>query len=43
MFAAYLLIAANPDGKKWLGEHEQPDKLVEFKDDRHDFRFHCTR
>jgi hypothetical protein len=40
---AYLLAAATPDGKNWLAEHEQPGKLIEFKDDRHDFRFHCLQ
>ncbi len=37
---AYDLIAANPDGRRWLAEHEHPDELMEFKDDKHDFRFH---
>jgi hypothetical protein len=40
---AYGLIAADPDGLRWLSLHEQPSRLLEFKDERHDFRFHFAK
>lgn len=40
---AYDLIAADPDGLRWLSLHEQPSRLLEFKDERHDFRFHFAK
>jgi hypothetical protein len=40
---AYDLVAGTPDGKKWLMEHEHPDELVHFKDEKHEFIFHSIR
>jgi hypothetical protein len=40
---AYSLISANPNGQRWLALHERPAELLEFKDEKHDFRFHCLR
>lgn len=40
---AHDMIAADPDGVRWLSVHEQPNRLLEFKDERHDFRFHFAR
>jgi hypothetical protein len=41
--AAYDMIAADPNGRRWLAEHERPRELLEAKDEKHDFRFHCVR
>jgi hypothetical protein len=40
---AYDLIAASPSGRRWLALHEEPGKLLEFKDEKHEFRFHYLR
>ena len=40
---AYDIIAADPSGQKWLAVHERPSELLEGKDEKHDFRFHCVR
>lgn len=40
---AYNMIAADPSGRRWLLAHERPRELLEFKDEKHDFRFHCVR
>lgn len=40
---AYSLISANPDGQRWLAVHERPGELLEFRDEKHHFRFHCLR
>ncbi|MCU1261890.1 MAG: hypothetical protein JWO80_4775 [Bryobacterales bacterium] len=40
---AYDLIAASPNGRRWLAVHDQPGKLLEFKDEKHEFRFHYVR
>jgi len=40
---AYDLLRDNPDGRQWLAVHERPDELLEFKDQKHEFRFHCIR
>jgi hypothetical protein len=39
----YELIEADPVGRRWLELHERPLELAVFKDDKHDFRFHCVR
>jgi hypothetical protein len=41
--AAYRALAADPDGRKWLAGHERPGELMESRDEKHDFRFHCIR
>ncbi len=40
---AYELLAGTPDGSKWLREHEHPDELVRFQDEKHEFVFHSIR
>ncbi len=40
---SYDLIAANPDGRRWLAEHERPDESIDFKAAKHEFRFHAMR
>jgi hypothetical protein len=40
---AYDLIAANPEGRRWLAMHERPGELRKFRDKKHEFRFHCVR
>jgi hypothetical protein len=40
---AYEAIVADPAGRAWIELHERRGELAEFKDDRHDFRFHCIR
>ncbi len=40
---AYELVAGAPEGRKWLAEHEQLRELVRFKDEKHEFVFHCIR
>ncbi|HEY3740647.1 MAG TPA: hypothetical protein VGL53_12425 [Bryobacteraceae bacterium] len=37
---AYLAAQADPAARNWMTLHELPKELIEFKDDRHDFRFH---
>lgn len=40
---AYELVAADPDGRRWLAAHERPGELVEFRDEKHHFQFQCFR
>lgn len=40
---AYELIAADANGRQWLSVHERPGELLQFKDEKHQFRFHCVR
>lgn len=40
---AYEMISANPNAQRWLTAHERPSELIESKDEKHDFRFHCVR
>ena len=40
---AYEMFTANPDGRKWMAAHERSSELIEGKDEKHDFRFHCVR
>jgi hypothetical protein len=40
---AYEAIVPDPAGLQWIEAHERRSELAEFKDDRHDFRFHCIR
>ena len=39
---AYELVARSPAGTRWLVEHERPNALVRFKDEKHEFVFHCV-
>ncbi len=41
--SAYHLISATREGKQWLTLHERPGELLEFKGDKHHFRFHSVR
>jgi hypothetical protein len=38
---AYELVSADSAGRRWLSEHERLDQLVRFKDEKHEFIFHC--
>ncbi len=40
---AYDLVVASPYGQRWLAVHEVPSELLEFRDAKHEFRFHCLR
>jgi hypothetical protein len=40
---AYQLMIGTPAGRTWLVEHDRPDELVRFKDEKHEFIFHCIR
>jgi hypothetical protein len=40
---AYELVAGTSEGRKWLMEHERVDELLRFKDEKHEFVFHCIR
>lgn len=40
---AYNLIASSEEGRRWLTKHDRPAERIEFKDEKHDFRFYCTR
>jgi hypothetical protein len=40
---AYDLLDGTPDGRIWLMEHERPDELLRFKDEKHEFVFHAMR
>lgn len=40
---AYRTIESNPEGRRWLSAHNRPAELLEFKDQKYDFRFYCTR
>jgi hypothetical protein len=37
----YELLTADLAGRQWLSDHERPDRLVRFKDEKHAFVFHC--
>ena len=39
---AYQLLDGTAEGRKWLMEHESRDELVRFKDEKHEFVFHCV-
>lgn len=41
--AAYDMIAADPNGRRWLALHERPGEQLDVKDEKHDFRFYCVR
>jgi hypothetical protein len=38
----YELVAGTPAGSRWLMEHERPKAVVRFKDEKHEFVFHCV-
>lgn len=40
---AYSFVSADASGQRWLAAHERPAELLEFRDRKHDFRFHCLR
>jgi hypothetical protein len=40
---AYELVAGDTDGRRWLAVHERPGELLEFRDEKHHFQFHCLR
>lgn len=40
---AYDLLEGTPEGRTWLMQHERPDELLRFKDEKHEFVFHATR
>jgi hypothetical protein len=40
---AYDLVEETPAGRKWLAEHEHPEELLRFKDEKHEFVFHSIR
>ena len=40
---AYELLAADPQGQRWLADHERPGEVLEFRDEKHHFHFHCVR
>ena len=40
---AYDAVASNNNGRLWLETHDRPTELVDFKDAKHEFRFHCLR
>ncbi len=37
---AYQLVASDPQGLLWIAAHELPNKLIDFRDAKHEFRFH---
>jgi len=39
---AYDLVAADPAGRRWLAIHERSDQLLDFRDAKHRFTFHCV-
>ncbi len=40
---AYDLVAADPSGQRWLALYERRDELLDFRDAKHRFTFHCVR
>jgi hypothetical protein len=38
----YELLTGDSAGRQWLSDHERPDRLVRFKDEKHAFVFHCV-
>jgi hypothetical protein len=40
---AYALVAADPAGQRWLALHERSDQLLDFRDAKHRFTFHCVK
>jgi hypothetical protein len=40
---AYELVDGTEQGRKWLMEHEHPDELLRYKDEKHEFIFHSIR
>jgi hypothetical protein len=40
---AYDLMASVSEGRQWLAAHEQPESLIQFRNAKHEFRFHCIR
>lgn len=40
---AFDLIASDAKGQQWLKVHEQPKELIQFRDAKHEYRFHCMR
>jgi hypothetical protein len=40
---AYEFVAGTPGGLKWLMDHEHPEELVRFKNEKHEFVFHSMR
>jgi len=40
---AYVMLAADLNGRQWLAKHERPEERVRFLDATHDFKFYVAR
>lgn len=40
---AFDLITTDPAGRRWLATHERSDQLIDFRDAKHQFTFHCLK